>query len=299
MKNLSTFLIILCVGHTLLAQNKYEDSLRLESTIEWLEDKLTYNYYNESDDEWWINRFTFNESSETVTIKNIASPHLEAVSDKTYLQLNFRLEELNPYTIQVSETESNTGRLVKGKTIRIGAFDKSIKRVKNGRLSTNQSFIYLSIPSFLEDSAQNYSETIAQKLEEVIRLSTRVYNQDHKSNMNSLKRMLHGQFVEESGTRWVVNNLFDNVIELTVSSKTNELVAKHVISLGDQLEVTSISNAGLEQHQLERKDGPEINYSDGTLGIKLINTNEFIWDNTIPTVLIRDWTAEYDSPKYR
>ena len=109
-----------CIGFTTIlnAQATYEDSARFESTIEWLEDKLTYNYYNETDDEWWINRFTFNDHSETVTIKNINSPEIEAVSDKTYLQLNFRLEELNPFTIQVQKNTSNAGRLVKGKVIR-------------------------------------------------------------------------------------------------------------------------------------------------------------------------------------
>ena len=118
MKNLMTYLA--CIGFTTIlnAQATYEDSARFESTIEWLEDKLTYNYYNETDDEWWINRFTFNDHSETVTIKNINSPEIEAVSDKTYLQLNFRLEELNPFTIQVQKNTSNAGRLVKGKVIR-------------------------------------------------------------------------------------------------------------------------------------------------------------------------------------
>ena len=73
MKNLMTYLA--CIGFTTIlnAQATYEDSARFESTIEWLEDKLTYNYYNETDDEWWINRFTFNDHSETVTIKNINS----------------------------------------------------------------------------------------------------------------------------------------------------------------------------------------------------------------------------------
>ena len=55
---------------------------------------------------------------------------------------------------------------MKGKVIRVGAYDKTIRRVKNGRLSTNQSFIYISIPTFLEDSLENYTKRL-EALEEI------------------------------------------------------------------------------------------------------------------------------------
>ena len=300
MKNLLIFTLSVVWAYTLSAQTKYEDSLRLESTIDWLEEKLTYNYYNESDEEWWINRFTFNKGSKSVTIKNIASPHLEAVTDKTYLQLNFRLNELNPYTIQVSENETNAGRLVKGKTIRIGAYDKAIKRVKNGRLSNNQSFLYLSIPHFFEDSLQNYTESIAQRLEEAIRLSTRIYNESHQQNMNSIKSMLAGNFTDPSGNNWIINEIFDNTFEITVVSASDDLLNKYFIQLGDELLVNWISEQRMSQIILSRSDEPEMTYVSEDLSIQFRNTNEFIWSiNSTPVNIVRDWREEHLEAKYR
>ena len=300
MKNLLIFTLSVVWAYTLSAQTKYEDSLRLESTIDWLEEKLTYNYYNESDEEWWINRFTFNKGSKSVTIKNIASPHLEAVTDKTYLQLNFRLNELNPYTIQVSENETNAGRLVKGKTIRIGAYDKAIKRVKNGRLSNNQSFLYLSIPHFFEDSLQNYTESIAQRLEEAIRLSTRIYNESHQQNMNSIKSMLAGSFTDPSGNNWIINEIFDNTFEITVVSASDDLLNKYFIQLGDELLVNWISEQRMSQIILSRSDEPEMTYVSEDLSIQFRNTNEFIWSiNSTPVNIVRDWREEHLEAKYR
>ncbi len=300
MKNLLIFTISVFLSLMVGAQTKYEDSLRLESTIDWLEDKLTYNYYNENDDEWWINRFTFNKGSESVTIKNIASPHLEAVTDKTYLQLNFRLQELNPYTIQIAENENNAGRLVKGKTIRIGAYNKSIKRVKNGRLSNNQSFLYLSIPHFFEDSLQNYTETIGLRLEEAIRLSTRIYNQSHQQNMASIQSMLAGKFTEPSGNTWIIDEIFNKTFEVSVVSASDDLLAKHFVQLGDELIVNSITGEGMSQFALSTSDAPEMTYTSKELTILFRNTNEFIWTiGSTPVILVRDWREEYLEAKYR
>ena len=292
MKNLITLLVCFCLGSAIHAQSTYEDSTKLESTIQWLEDRLTYNYYNESDDEWWINRFTFNDESETITIKNIASPHLESVSDKTYLQLNFRLEELNPFTIQIQKNNSNAGRLVKGKVIRVGAYDKSIKRVKNGRLSTNQSFIYISIPAFLEDSLENYSQNIALKLEDAIKLSTKIYNKGTPENNKVLKEMLFGQFTDESGSKWSIQKVFENTYEIR-SSNNETLTGLYFLTIGDTLQLNSITAESSSYQTLQLTDDSDLTFSNGTVSIQFISWNEFLWTSEGKnTLLIRDWTAD-------
>ncbi len=283
-----------CIGFTTIlnAQATYEDSARFESTIEWLEDKLTYNYYNETDDEWWINRFTFNDHSETVTIKNINSPEIEAVSDKTYLQLNFRLEELNPFTIQVQKNTSNAGRLVKGKVIRVGAYEKSIRRVKNGRMATNQSFIYISIPEFLEDSLENYSQNIAQKLEEAIKLSTKMYNRGVDQNVKVLSKMLYGQFTNESGTKWIIQKVFENSFEIK-TYRENDLLELHYLTLGENLQVNTIKPDHSGYQNLQLQDDKNLTYSNSQQKIEFISWNEILWSEGGQNfLLIRDWSAE-------
>lgn len=291
MKNLMILWACICWLTGANAQSKYEDSTKLELTIAWLEDKLTYNYYNESDDEWWINRFTFNEESETITIKNIASPHLESVSDKTYLQLNLRLEELNPFTIQVQKNSSNAGRLVKGKIIRVGAYDKSIKRVKNGRLSTNQSFLYIAIPSFLEDSLENYSQNIAQKLEDAIKLSTKIYNKTFDQNRSLLNNMLPGNFLDHAGTKWFIQQVFENTYEVR-NTDQDQLIGIHFLTLGDDLQVHTISANQSNYQKLQLQEGSELNFSNTEMSITFISWNEILWKKGESSILlIRDWAA--------
>lgn len=294
---LSSFI---CVGH---AQNRELDRQELDRTVEWLEDKLTYNYYNVEDGEWWVNRFTYNDGSETITVKNISAPQIQAVSEKTYLQLNFKLEDLNPYTILVQNTPKNNGRLVKGKTIRVGAYDKAIHRSKNGKLSTNQSFLYFAIPDFFEDSVENYSQNIADKLSLAISLSTRVYAGSTAENLQILDKILTGRFVDSTAT-WLISQPFGNTYEIEVFDQNNDSQASYYLkpsTNGEQIQVTSIKPdqpASIDSLMLTT-DG-HLKYINANQSWFFVNENEIkVSIGTEDYLLIRDWTYAYSAPKYR
>ncbi|MEQ8473382.1 MAG: hypothetical protein RIC35_19450 [Marinoscillum sp.] len=302
MKNLTIICILILSSDAIKAQSKAEDQLILNQAIEWLEDKLTYNYFNVEDDEWWINRFTFNDASKTVTIKNIASPHLEAVSDKTYLQLNFRLEDLNPYTIQVQQSLKNNGRLVKGKTIRVGAFDKSISRSKNGTLSTNQSFIYFSIPEFFEDSVENYTQNIVDKITSAVLLSTKIYAGSDEENIKSLYQVIDGRFIANN-QYWEVSNLFADTYSIDVINENNETQARYFIKVlsGSKLELTAfLKDQSTQMVILDKLEGSELIYGNSEIQWYFKNANEVeISSGAEKQALIRDWTFLYSNPKSR
>lgn len=303
MKNTLAFMTLILISWVTAAQSKADDRFILDQTIEWLEDRLTYNYFNVEDDEWWINRFTFNDGSQTVTIKNIASPQLQAVTEKTYLQLNFKLENLNPYTIQVQKTEKNAGRLMKGSTIRVGAFDKSIHRSKNGKLSTDQSFIYFSIPEFFEDSVENYSQQIVDHLSKAILLSTRIYSGTNDENRKAVESVLKGRFIADN-QYWEVRCPFPKVYEITVLEQDGEAASKHfvkVLSGGSQIEVAEFSrDRPTTLTTLTKSEGDKLIYRNEEVQWHFKNSNEIeITNGANSHSLIRDWTYMFDVPKYR
>ncbi len=275
--------VTVCFG-----QDSEATSEPLKESIQWLKDKLTYNYYNESDSEWWLNRFSYNTKSQTITIKNIASPRLESVSDKTYLQLNFRLEELNPFSIQIQKNTSNMGRLVKGKVIRVEAYEKVIKRVKNGRLTTNQSFIYVSVPAFMEDSLEQFSQSIAHQLERAITLATKVHNKGTEANIITLRKLLLGKFTDGAETTWDITEVFTNTFEIRVLH-AEALVGIKYLSTGETLKMTVIA-PGLSEHWvLQARKGQELAYAYADKKITFVSQNKVIWnDGMNSTVLLRD-----------
>lgn len=281
------------------AQNSYsEDSLRLAQNLEWLEAKLTYNYYNVDDEEWWINRFTYNEASKSITIKNIASPQLQAVSDKTYLQLNFQLEDLNPYTISVEKNDTNAGRLVVGKTIRLGAYhhDKAIKKTRNGQISSQISFVYLSIPKHYEDSVSSYTENIAARLTEAIILSTRLQGQaDARKNTLVLNELLQDQFTSATQS-WTISALYPSVLEITIHDQDHAFLEKRFLRFqpSGELEWTILSpDAPTKSFLLKPDPKNTLHYSDETHQFTFFTINEFSYtENGQSMTLIRDWTFD-------
>lgn len=300
MKNLLLIgLFLLC--KPAFTQTKDQDQLIMNQTIEWLEERLTYNYYNVEDSEWWINRFTFNDGSQTITVKNIASPQIQAVTDKTYLQFNFRLENLNPYTITIQKSLKNNGRLVKGKTLRVGAFDKSISRSKNGTLSANQSFIYFSIPDFFEDSVKNYTQEIADRLSSAVLLASKIYGDDDPTT--SIQRVINGRFTSDS-QYWEVSKIFDQTYSFDVTDEHGNISAKYFINIlnsGQQLEVTEFKKSTQTKLTiLDKQPGNDLIYTKEQTKWHFKNYNEIeITLGQETHQLIRDWTYVFSHPKSR
>jgi hypothetical protein len=299
------FISILLVPHLLTAQSQLEDSMRLASAIEWLEDKLTYYYYNVDDDTWWNNRFTFNDGSKTITIKNIASPYPQAVTGKTYLELNFHLSDLDPYSIAVEERPSNAGRLVKGKTIRVGAFeDQAIKRSRNGRRSNEQSFIYFSVPDFFEDSIQNFSQSIADKLSLAVDLSTRIYPASTpQANLSMIRTLLHGRFKSEYNY-WVFRQPFPALFELLLLDENLELTGKRYIkflSEKESVEVTTIyPDEFTDVHLLSIDQENPLRLFNDQFELSFQSINQFTLQHEgASTIYIRDGTFDPLKARYR
>lgn len=296
MRNILTLLGSILYYSTQAQPSYSEDSLQLTQTIEWLESKLTYHYYNVDDQEWWINRFTYNRSSQSITIKNIASPQLHAVSDKTYLQLNFKLEDLNPYTISIKKNTSNAGRLVAGKTIRIGAYhhDKSIKKTRNGQISSNLSFLYISIPKHYEDSVSTYAEDVAIKLKEAIQLATRVYPKgDQEENTAVLKEIMRGRFISDN-LYWEITALYPEVLEIVVKDRSLKLIEKRFLRF---LPHDGVEWMILKPHEptqivdLKQESLKKLSFQDANHSLTYTTLNEFTYtENEQPLIFIRDWT---------
>lgn len=277
-----------CLGILLFsiaqAQTTYsEDSIRLLQTLGWLEQKLTYNYYNIDDEEWWINRFTYNEASKTVTIKNIASPQLQAIKNKTYLQLNFKLEDLNPYTILIKNNEQNAGRLVAGKTIRVETFDHelSISKTRNSRVPSKISFLYISIPTHYEDSSSNYAQQVATRLKEAVYLSGRIYAlEDVSKNYSLIKKVLTGNQFISNETLWTISNLYADILEIEVKDKELGIEEKRFLRfLPEGLELTVIkANSPTEVSVLRQENKHELEYTDGNRRFHFTTRNEFSYN---------------------
>lgn len=305
MKYLITCLTFLLFFHHSNAQSQEEDSLQLAQAIEWLEGKLTYHYYNVDDNEWWINRFTYNRGSQTVTIKNIASPRPQAVTDKTYLELNFRLKDLNPYTINVEERTSNAGRLVAGKTIRVGAFDNNaISRTKNGRLSTKQSFIYFSIPKFFEDSVASYSQDIVDKLTLAVELATKIYPQRTDSeNVSLIKPILRDRFKSDNNY-WVFRQPFPELFEILILDTDLELIGKQYLRIPDDgafVELTKLYTAQPpETYNLNADEENGLHFMDEQTAFTFETEHKFtFFEKGVKSTFIRDATFDWGKAKYR
>lgn len=295
----------LLVPHLLAAQNQLEDSMKLASAIEWLEDKLTYYYYNVEDDTWWNNRFAYNDGSQNITIKNIASPYPEAVTGKTYLELDFLLQDLDPFSIAVEERKNNAGRLVKGKTIRVGAFDdQAVIRSRNGRRSNEQSFIYFSIPDYFEDSISDYSQNIADKLSLAIELSTRIYPaKEQKENLDLIRGLMYGRFRSDS-VYWVFRNPIPMLYEVLVLNSNLELMGKKYIQLplNDQsIEITTIypgEVTEVEKLRINPENQLHMFNEQRALIFETINQYTFI-DGNVQHTFIRDGTFDPLKARYR
>ena len=169
------------------AQTVEQDSSDFGATMDWLERKLTYNYFDPTNQQWWVNVIQKKENG-AYTIKNIAAKHPEHVTEKIYHQRTFFMWDLNPKTVSVSEVPKDLGRFIKGKLVRLEGFkgENKILNTKDGRRGSSVSYIHISIPEFLEDSLQGYSLQVKEKLATALYLNARVFNTGMKRKIELL-----------------------------------------------------------------------------------------------------------------
>ncbi len=302
-------LLSLCLfSIAVFCQSKEEDRVVLEQTAEWLEQKLTYHYYNIDDEEWWNNRFDFDPLTLKVTIRNISSENLGAIQDRTHMQRIFEFGDLNPYTINIEEAKTNSGRLVKGKTIRVGTYQqaKDISQIKNGTVPSSASFLYLSIPKAYDDSTSNYAETIVDKFEEAILLATKIYHTERfESDAAQLVSVLEDdRFLSPNNMSLSINKIFDDALELEQYDVNDQLIRKAYLKINpDQKTVQWVNIKGMESVvDVALRFGEEYDFElkGSDLHLFFVNKHEFhILENDNKTVFIRDNSFEKGRPYYR
>lgn len=304
----SLLIIVLHLSVCVFGQSKDEDLVVLEQTAEWLEQKLTYHYFNIDDEEWWTNRFDYDPQTLKATIRNISTENLGAIQDRTHMQRVFQFGDLNPYNIYMEETNTNSGRLVKGKTIRIGTYQqaKSINQIKNGTVPSTASFIYLSIPKVYEDSVNNYAETIVSKFEEAILLATKVYptgsfDGDASQLISTLE---NDRFIAENKENIVITKIFPDALELEHWDGEDNLIRKSYLKVnpGNQT-IKWVNIKGAEPVvDIDLKFGSEYAYELKGEGFQILFVNKheihFLEDGT-ESVFIRDNNFEKGRPYYR
>lgn len=193
------------------AQTVEQDSSDFGATMDWLERKLTYNYFDPTNQQWWVNVIQKKENG-AYTIKNIAAKHPEHVTEKIYHQRTFFMWDLNPKTVSVSEVPKDLGRFIKGKLVRLEGFkgENKILNTKDGRRGSSVSYIHISIPEFLEDSLQGYSLQVKEKLATALYLNARVFNTgNEEENRAIVFQTLQGKYISEDSTSYLDFDLID------------------------------------------------------------------------------------------
>jgi len=172
MRNSSIVFSILFVSATFnpaFAQLEPIDSIAYKFKIQELQRKLTFTYYSPDDGKWWINRFTYNESTKRVSLKNIKAKNPNSINSKEYKERLFSFSDLNPFSIALESVKESQGRMVKGKSISIKTYDRkpSVANTLNGNAGTPATFLLISIPSYLDDSMKSYSDSVFTLLKQI------------------------------------------------------------------------------------------------------------------------------------
>lgn len=285
MHKLFVYLLILlspALGHS---QPNEEDELVFKTSVEWLNRKLEYIYYDETSQKWWLNKFYVNENK-YVTIKNIftSNPRSASIREKTYHTRTFQIENINPYQISMRKITKNQGRIVKGTLLELKTVEnrKDIHHKINDRTGTDVSFLQISLPSFMTDSIPDYAESMQKKLKEAIIAATKVYSTTSlEENKNKIFEGLTGTFTSESGDEMQGVKKFDNVISIGGESSENYFVftpSENLFSL------TSLSGDGIDIKKYQLVEDEKIllqNTKESEDIISFETINSFVFDNQL------------------
>lgn len=205
-----------------IAQSPEDDEVTFRTAVDWLNSKLEYVYYDKDSQKWWTNTFYVNESKE-VTIKQISAknPKSANLKEKTYTIRKFRIQDINPYTIQIKDVKEATGRFAKGKLLEIHTFDGEAKIHKqiNNIKATSTSFLHLSFPESLTDTLANYPELVKEKLYDAVVAATKIYPVDLEGNKTLIMETLKGEYASENGEQWVTEELYPGILEIHSEEK--------------------------------------------------------------------------------
>ncbi|NQZ78198.1 MAG: hypothetical protein HRT61_19145 [Ekhidna sp.] len=212
-------LSIITIFYTCLlsGQSTGQDSVLYQSSLEWLDTKLNYEYYDGEGEKWWKNTFYINEDG-LVTIKHISSDkrNTAKMKEKTCIIRTFRLEDINPGSIKISSVEKSQGRIAKGQMLELRTFanKKSIQKTINNKKGSSTSFLNLSFPKTSNDSISNRAETVKEKLTQAINAKTRIHSFDNSKDFETIFSVLQGTFQSDDGTTWKSNLQMSKVLKI-------------------------------------------------------------------------------------
>ena len=224
MKRLSFLLIV--VTRFAFGQTAEQDSSGFDATMQWLERKLTYNYYDPTNEKWWVNVIQVKDDGAYV-MKNIAAKHPDRVSEKIYYQRTFFLWDLNPMAVSVSDIPKDMGRFIKGKLIRLEGFgdEKEIATKKDGRVGSKVSYLNISIPAILEDSTKGYAQEVGDKLSDALYLNARLFNRNNtEENISAAFKAFRGNYISEDSTSYLDFEVMDvGLVRFKLREESREL----------------------------------------------------------------------------
>ncbi len=271
-------LILLIAPLLTFAQSPEEDLVRTKAALDWLESKLNYLYYDNASDRWWKNTFYANEKNE-ITIKHIVSdrPNTANIRDKTYTIRKFRIEDINPKSLKITDIKESRGRVVKGQMLelRTYGFQDLIHKSINNRRASSTSFLFLSFPETLVDSLSNYAEIVKEKLEEAILASIQIYPKNDDSDIATILKVLSGDHKTEDGKQWKAESVESNILKI---DRGNRLIEYFGYDPSAQsFYMISISNGGVKKQNLlfESNDRLKISSKEG-VSIVVDTPNSFI-----------------------
>ncbi|WP_436517487.1 hypothetical protein [Ekhidna sp. To15] len=255
------------------SQSPEEDEVKLKSALGWLEIKLDYLYYENTSERWWNNTFYANENNE-ITIKHIVSdrPNTANIRDKTYTIRKFRIQDINPKSLKITDVKESRGRVVKGQMLelRTYGFQDLIHKSINNRRASSTSFLFLSFPETLVDSLSNYAEVVKSKFEDAIVASIQIYANNDESDINTIMKVLTGDYKTTNGMIWNAELVEANVLKVDRGSKIIEYFG-YDPSL-QMFYLLSISGQGVKKQSLSPEKGTRLKISNSNGLTILIDT---------------------------
>ena len=262
-------------------QSPEDDEVTFRNATDWLNSKLDYIYFDENSQKWWTNSFYVNENKE-VTIKQISAknPNTANIKEKTYTIRTFRIQDINPFTIQIKEVNTSTGRFAKGQLLELHTFDGEPKIHKsiNKRKATSTSFLHLSFPKSLTDSLTNYPQLVKEKFYEAVMAATKIYPLDTESNRSLILETLKGEYKSENGTIWQSSKRFEEVLKIEAADKD---IYFGFDQTRQQYFLNEVSDKGVETHYFRVKSGVQLeieNVNDPEQSILFETFNSFRWN---------------------
>ncbi|MEP0367892.1 MAG: hypothetical protein ABJN36_18750 [Cyclobacteriaceae bacterium] len=203
------------------AQTSVLDSKEFSQAIEYLERKLNYTYHSDDQGLWWINKFSCDRETGEITIQNTSTKSLGKVFGKTYKTNTVLLRDLNPLNMTLNEREETAGRFARGHQINLYTVKSKplVSKSENNMRLTPRSFIYISIPEFM-DEQHNVSDSVFTLLQKLVYDASGLENKENvDSNFDQIFDALLGDHQYELNGEKV--------------SRFGEQYNEYIISFGD------------------------------------------------------------------